>query len=98
MAPDHAELDAKLNLLIRAGVLMLENGAATYRVNETLSRIGQALDLLRVEVFATPTGLILEAHAPGGAASTRVARITALGVDMNRLARLSDLSREAVRE
>lgn len=98
MDTSQADLNEKLSLLMRAGVIMLENGAATYRVDETLSRLGRSLNLARVEVFATPTGLIVEADSPSGESASRVARVSTLGVNMNRLALLSDLSRGAAAE
>src|SRR5574341_772658 len=89
------DVQDKLGLLARAGTLMLENGAATYRVDETLSRLGNALGLAHIEVFATPTGLILEADTPDGRSATKVARVNTMSVNMTRLARLGNLSREA---
>jgi uncharacterized membrane protein YjjP (DUF1212 family) len=91
---DSLDLDAKLDVLIRAGMVMLENGAATYRIAETLTRLGQALALDRVESFATPTGLILEVSDPEGTLS-QVRRVTNIGVNMNRLALIGNLSRDA---
>ncbi len=91
---DSLSLDAKLNVLIRVGVMMLENGAATYRVEETISRLGRAIGLTAVESFATPTGLILEGLSAEGRL-TRVRRVTNMGVNMDRLALIGNLSRDA---
>ncbi len=88
-------LNQKLGLIMRVGTLMLENGAATYRVEETLSRMGQSLELARLEIFATPTGLIIEADTIDGASASHVSRIGTMTVNMNQLVLLSDLSREA---
>jgi uncharacterized membrane protein YjjP (DUF1212 family) len=89
------DVEDGLDFLAKAGALMLENGAATYRVDETLTRLGSALGLEHVEVFATPTGLVLEANTLDGRSATKVARVRTMSVNMNRLARLSNLSREA---
>ncbi len=89
------DTNERLNLLVRAGVLLLENGAATYRVDETLKALGKALELGDVQVFTTPTGFALEAYS-SSCLLTRVHRITRLGVDMNRLAAVNNLSREAL--
>ncbi len=93
--PETLDTNERLNLLVRAGVLLLENGAATYRVDETLKALGRALELGDIEVFTTPTGFTLQA---GGSSCplTRVHRITHVGVDMNRLAAVNNLSREAL--
>lgn len=85
------EVDRCLDLLVQAGSLLLENGAATYRVEETITVLGAALGLPEVDVFVTPTGFMLQASGPSHAL-TRVRRVTHLGVNMNRLAAVSRLS------
>ena len=42
-----------------AGVILLENGAETYRVEETMSRICEQYGASVVDAFATPTILIV---------------------------------------
>jgi uncharacterized membrane protein YjjP (DUF1212 family) len=86
--------DDKLDLLIRAGALLLENGSVTYRVDETLTALGRALGLDSIEIFATPTGIVLGASGPDGSRA-KVSRIRALGVNMNRMAEVSKLARDA---
>jgi uncharacterized membrane protein YjjP (DUF1212 family) len=94
MAANNLSTEEKLDVLIRAGAMLLENGAAAYRVDETLNALGQAMGLARVEVFAIPTGLILGASGPEGTV-TKVSHIRVMGVNMNRLAEVSSLAREA---
>jgi uncharacterized membrane protein YjjP (DUF1212 family) len=84
----------QLDLLAHTGVLLLENGAATYRVDETLASLGKAFGLPKVGIYATATGLIIAAEAPGGSA-TRVRVIKRHDIDLNMLAELNRLSREA---
>jgi uncharacterized membrane protein YjjP (DUF1212 family) len=96
MTENNLSTEAKLDLLIRAGGMLLENGAAAYRVDETLTALGEALGLTDVEVFAIPTGLILGASGPEGAV-TKVSHITEVGVNMNRLAEVSSLARDAAK-
>jgi uncharacterized membrane protein YjjP (DUF1212 family) len=93
-ASPELDTDDKLRLLARTGALMLENGSATYRVDETLDILGSALGLSEVEVFATPTGLVIGAKGPQGSVA-RVLRLASLGVNMNRLAEVNHLSHEA---
>ena len=42
-----------------AGKLMLQSGGETYRVEETVSRICQSFDVDEVEVFASPTAVMI---------------------------------------
>ncbi len=83
-----------LDLLVQAGSLLLENGAATYRVEETMLMLGEALGLPSVDVVATPTGFMLQAGGPAST-TTRVHRVTRQGVNMYRLAAINRLSRDA---
>lgn len=83
----------QLELLAHTGVLLLENGAATYRVEEMLSSLGGTFGL-QVGIYSTATGLIVSAEEPGES-MTRVRKIERHGVDMNMLAELNHLSREA---
>src|SRR5262245_3545403 len=78
------ETSRQLDLLAHTGVLLLENGAAIYRVEETLHSLGKAFGI-RVGVYAAATGLIISSE--GGADHvTRVRSIERHGVDMNLLA------------
>ena len=86
--------DRQLDLLAHTGVLLLENGAATYRVDEIVGSLSKPLGLARVGIYATATGLIISAEEPG-APATRVRVIKRQGVNMNTLAELNNLSREA---
>ncbi len=94
MSSPITDYELRLDLLARAGALMLENGAATYRVDETLTHLGHGLGFEHIEIFATPTGIVLGADCAIGH-YVRVTRISRLGVNMNRLAAISGLSRQA---
>ncbi len=52
------EAEMHLDLLAQAGTMLLENGAPTYRVTETLNVLAQSLALSHLEIFATATGLL----------------------------------------
>ena len=42
-----------------AGRLIMENGGETYRVEETITRMGRAFGLQEVESFAVPSGIFI---------------------------------------
>jgi uncharacterized membrane protein YjjP (DUF1212 family) len=90
------DAEARLDLVVQAGELLLENGAATYRVEETMTTLGHALGLPEIAIFATPTGFMLQAAGPTHAL-TRVRRVSRMGVNMNRLVSVNRLSRDAAR-
>ena len=58
-----------------AGRLIMENGGETYRVEETITRMGQAFGLDKVESFAVPSGLFISYRKSNGDTETSVARV-----------------------
>ena len=54
-----------------AGKLMLQSGGETYRVEETVSRICQSFDVDEVEVFASPTAVMISISFNGEIHTTR---------------------------
>lgn len=85
-----------LNKLIKistlAGKIMLESGAETYRVEETISRICIAYGAHTADSFVIPTGIMVTITYYDEVA-TLVKRITSRGVDLNKIDAINDLSR-----
>lgn len=90
------EADAILGVALRAGQLMLEHGANTARVEETTQRLGRALGATALDVFVTPGGLLVSLAADG-VVRTRFQRVVDSGVDLDRVAAVLQVSREAAR-
>jgi uncharacterized membrane protein YjjP (DUF1212 family) len=90
-----AELRDVLEISLRAGQLLLENGAETWRVEETVHRLGTALGAEWLDIYVTPTGIIISTIA-AHEHRTRIRRVVGLGVDLSKVAALVDLSRRAV--
>ncbi len=80
-----------LAVALRAGQLMLENGANTARVEETVTHFGQALGAQRLDVYVTPTGIVATAAAQDEH-RTRIVRVVKTGIDLNRVAAVSALA------
>lgn len=76
-----------------AGKLMLQSGGETYRVEETVSRICQSFDVDEVEVFASPTAVMVSILFNGEVHSI-VRRINSRGIDLNMVHNINSLSRE----
>jgi uncharacterized membrane protein YjjP (DUF1212 family) len=93
-APPMIDVDSQLDTLVQAGLLLLESGAATYRVEETLHVMSRAFGLAEFEVVIFPTGFTLTVHGPHHSL-TRVCRVRRLGVNMSRVSAINSLSREA---
>lgn len=58
-----------------AGRIILENGGETYRVEDTVERMGRAFGCTKVEVFAVPSGVFITLAFPDGEEKTSVKRI-----------------------
>jgi uncharacterized membrane protein YjjP (DUF1212 family) len=89
-----ADLRAVLTAALRAGQLLLEAGADTQRVEETMQRFGTALGAAAMEVYVTPTGIIASALS-GPEHRTRIVRVRTSSVDLTRIDAINRLSRRA---
>lgn len=78
-------------LCIELGAGLLENGAETSRVEETIRLAGEALGAL-VETVVTPTGITVTFG--NDEVITRVTRIRHRVINLDKVARLNALSRE----
>ena len=75
-----------------AGVILLENGAETYRVEETMSRICEQYGASVVDAFATPTILIVS-FSYHDQLVHNIKRIHSRSVDLHKIHQINDLSR-----
>ena len=78
---------------MRGGKLMTQNGAATFRIEETMNRMALRMGAERLETYATPTGLISTVYS-GNEHRTQIVRINRFGVDMNRVLAIELMSRK----
>ena len=79
-----------------AGEIMLENGAETCRVEETIEHIGRALGAAKVESFVVPTGVFLTATDAEGKSMTTMRRVRGRTINLDRIAKVNELSRRLV--
>lgn len=86
------ELREVLNTALRAGQIMLENGANTSRVEETVHHIGTGLGAEWMDIYVTPQGILATAVSHGEH-RTRILRVTKSGVDLSRMDAVIDVSR-----
>ena len=82
-----------LDTAVTAGELMLENGAETYRVEDTVHRILSLSSLQTAEVFVTMTGFVATLDDPSIHSMTVVRRITSRGTNLDMIDRLNAVSR-----
>ncbi len=85
--------DLILKAAAYAGQAMLESGAETYRVEDTISRILTAYGGVSSDSFVTPTGITISCDDNNGRTQTVVKRIRKISVDLERISLINDLSR-----
>jgi len=74
-----------------AGKIMLECGAETYRVEDTMNRIAAAYGLKNAQSYATPTGINFS-HEHQDRSYFR--RVTSRATDLHKIAEVNDISRQ----
>ncbi len=77
-----------------AGRLIMENGGETYRVEETVNRMGAAFGLKGVESFAVPSGIFLSFECDDGSTETAVLRVHRGDTDLERVDEVNRISRQ----
>jgi len=86
-----------LDMAIMAGRILLENGAETYRVEETINRLCRSKGLESVDNFTIPTGIFVSASY-GDELITRVMTVRIKTIDLEIIALINDFSRRFQRE
>lgn len=86
------DINRILNFASNAGKIMLQSGGETYRVEETITRICQSFSVDEVDVFASPTAVMVSIIIEGKIYSV-VKRINSRGIDLNKVHNINSLSR-----
>jgi uncharacterized membrane protein YjjP (DUF1212 family) len=81
------------HVAVDAGRIILENGGETYRVEDTILRILAAYNLEAADSFVTPTGIMVSVTDRYAHTVTIVKRIRKRTVDLEKISRVNDLSR-----
>lgn len=83
-----------LDVCVEAGRTMLENGAETYRVEDTVYRIAKNYELKYVNVFVVPTALIITVQGDDEQDYTELFRMIDRQTNLQKVAEVNDLSRQ----
>lgn len=89
----HDELREIIDLVLWAGQLLLQHGAETQRIEETVHRMGTALGCDWLDVLISPNALVVTASS-GGEFRTKTRRVVAIGVNMDVITQINTLSRQ----
>ena len=82
-----------MEAVLLTGRIILENGGETYRVEDTVERMGRAFGCTKVEVFAVPSGVFITLAFPGGEEKTSVKRIRRRGTHLKKVDDANGVSR-----
>lgn len=77
-----------------AGKLIMENGGETFRVEETVCRMGKAFGLKEVESFAVPSGVFVSFECEDGSVQTAVLRVHRGQTNLACVDQVNEVSRE----
>lgn len=75
-----------------AGKIMLQSGAETYRVEDTMSRMASAFGIDQTHSYVTPTGIIFSVEGVGRE-RTKLVRISERTTDLRKVAMVNSVSR-----
>lgn len=74
-----------------AGKIMLQSGAETYRVEDTMTRIAYAFGIKGTHSFVTPTGIIFSID---GSEPTKLVRVSERSTDLKKVTIVNSISRK----
>lgn len=81
-----------LEMAVLAGRILLENGAETYRVEQTINRLCIACGLDTVDNFTIPTGIFVSASS-GDNLVTKVVTVRSRDIDLEIITLINDFAR-----
>lgn len=86
------ELRDIIDLSLWAGQMLLQHGATSQRVEESVHRIGTGLGCDWLDILVSPNVITITASS-GSEFRTKLRRVASLGVDLGKVTVINDLSR-----
>lgn len=87
------QTDKIIEACLLAGKIMLQSGAETYRVEDTMMRMAASLGIKESNSYVTPTGIIFSADSIGPT-KTKLIRISERSTDLMKVAMVNSISRK----
>ena len=85
------ENEMAIDCFLLAGRIMMESGAETYRVEDTMLRMARSQNMGDAQSYVTPTGIIFSL---GRTQPTRITSISLRVTDLHRIVLVNDVSRK----
>ncbi|MEK5444988.1 MULTISPECIES: threonine/serine exporter family protein [unclassified Fredinandcohnia] len=80
-----------IEICLLAGKIMLESGAETYRVEDTMNRMAAAFGNVTSQSYVTPTGIMF---STSGTEPTNIVRINERSTDLEKVTLVNNISRK----
>lgn len=93
---DRNEVKRLVLLATMAGKIMIQNGAETYRVEDTIERICESQDIRYADAFVLPTGIFVSLEYDDDM-FTYFSRVNSTQIDLDKIDLVNDFSREFVK-
>ena len=91
MTINEIDYEMALDCLLLAGRIMIESGAETYRVEDTMLRMARSLEIEDAQSYVTPTGIILSL---GRRQKTKITSISNRITDLHKISLVNSVSRK----
>lgn len=91
MSNNEINFEMALDCFLLAGRIMIESGAETYRVEDTMLRMARSLGIEDAQSYVTPTGIILSI---GKKQITKITSISNRITDLHKIALVNNVSRK----
>ena len=85
-----------LNFAVNTGQVMMQSGAETYRVEDTISRILTKYNFESVDTFVVPTGIMVTISGQSFTLTTKVVRVKNRTTRLDKIEHINQLSRDFV--
>ncbi|MGT2666063.1 threonine/serine ThrE exporter family protein [Streptococcus rifensis] len=85
---------SEMDLVLLAGKILLESGAEIYRVEETMSRIANALGLEQFDSYVVNRAIIVSALNTKGLSESRTSTVAETNINLGRLETVNTFSRK----
>ncbi len=90
---DRNEIQRLVLLATMAGKIMIQNGAETYRVEDTIERICKSQNIKYADAFVLPTGIFVSLGY-GDDMFTYFSRVSSTGINLDKINLVNDFARE----
>jgi len=88
--------DKVFKLVMKAGEILLHNGAEIFRVQDTITIIAKAYDVTELDVFIVSNGIFITMQMDGNSFSTQIKYIPIAQIHLGRVEAVNNLSRGIV--